>query len=558
MRAFNEIYVHPEFDPQEAHLTRASTGVLCAVVGTAVAVASTAMTGYLPQLLHAEPAPRHRRYILHTRLSYHFPMTSTTITALDLPTLASVSSRHTTKTTDIGSVGSQSVTYCHIQWILQVILNSVVSLCAPFIRAVESASQPNPLRSRLRILNRKFQALRAYAVVSISQISDTQAATPPPEFAEKNTGGSLVDFFAAFSASAPLPQRFTDLKKSIFTEQLVQSWREVLSELAVKTDEVAATGANIIPQVDYTDFERGLSKAQVQAIKDTGVVIVKGGEALGWKQSIREYVRANIDLVKGIPQDNIVFYEIYNSKAQLAARTHPALLHTQHTLCGLWHASDPSTLVNLDTQISYFDRLRIRPPGPSVFTLGCHIDGGSLERWEDPGFRACFGKIFEGKWREHDPFDVTPRIGAKQDLYDSLNQCTVFRPWQGWTSLSSTGAHEGTLRVLPFLTLSTAYIMLRPFFRLKASAARQAGASGTVPLGFDAWEVNLDGSEFPGSEMGKGQMLNDLSHPHLKLDQTMMSIPKVEPGDQVYFESEHTGKTDSSVLYIPAVPLTVQ
>ena len=78
--------------------------------------------------------------------------------------------------------------------------------------------------------------------------------------------------------------------------------------------------------------------------------------------------------------------------------------------------------------------------------------------------------------------------------------------------------------------------MLRPFFRLKGSAARQAGASGTVPLGFDAWEVNLDGSEFPGSEMGKGQMLNDLSHPHLKLDQTMMSIPKVEPGDQVYCE----------------------
>ena len=29
--------------------------------------------------------------------------------------------------------------------------------------------------------------------------------------------------------------------------------------------------------MDYTDFERGLSKAQVQAIKDTGVVIVKGG-----------------------------------------------------------------------------------------------------------------------------------------------------------------------------------------------------------------------------------------------------------------------------------------
>lgn len=69
--------------------------------------------------------------------------------------------------------------------------------------------------------------------------------------------------------------------------------------------------------------------------------------------------------------------------------------------------------------MSYFDRLRIRPPGPSTFTLGPHIDGGSIERWEDPGYRACFAKIFEGKnaWKLHDPFDASPRFHANQDLY---------------------------------------------------------------------------------------------------------------------------------------------
>lgn len=86
--------------------------------------------------------------------------------------------------------------------------------------------------------------------------------------------------------------------------------------------------------------------------------------------------------------------------------------------------------------------------------------------------------------------------------------------------------------------------------------------------------------------MGKAQVLNDKSHPHLRLDKTVTSIPRVEPGDQVYcesnsasracrlglklllplghcdlvhaVESEHMGKGDSSVFYIPAVPLTVQ
>ena len=35
---------------------------------------------------------------------------------------------------------------------------------------------------------------------------------------------------------------------------------------------------------------------------------------------------------------------------------------------------------------------------------------------------------------------------------------------QGWLSLSDCGPGQGTLRLLPSLKLSTAYIMLRPFF----------------------------------------------------------------------------------------------
>ena len=48
---------------------------------------------------------------------------------------------------------------------------------------------------------------------------------------------------------------------------------------------------------------KGLSNKQVDDIKRTGVVIVKGGvpveETLGWKQSILEYAKLNKDKLKG-------------------------------------------------------------------------------------------------------------------------------------------------------------------------------------------------------------------------------------------------------------------
>ncbi|PPR06769.1 LOW QUALITY PROTEIN: hypothetical protein CVT26_003920, partial [Gymnopilus dilepis] len=296
-------------------------------------------------------------------------------------------------------------------------------------------------------------------------------------------------------------------------------------------------------------------------------------DALAWKQSIKDYVAANKDRVKGFPPDNIQVFEIYNSKAQTRARTHRNIIKTHKFLLSLWHTSESSgeTKASLAHPLSYFDRLRIRLPGDTKFTLGPHVDGGGLERWEDVGLRGVFGRILQqpgedGKtWREHDPFDVDRRVGCKCDLYNAprfssgedytlttrilhRNACSIFRAFQGWTSLSSTGPGEGTLKVLPMLKLASAYIMLRPFFR---------------PA--EDWVPDLESSTFPGSSIGKTQELNELTHPHLRLEKTMVSVPRVEPGDQVYWhcdvvhavEANHGGKGDSSVLYIPAVPLTV-
>jgi hypothetical protein len=58
--------------------------------------------------------------------------------------------------------------------------------------------------------------------------------------------------------------------------------------------------------------------------------------------------------------------------------------------------------------------------------------------------------------------------------------------------------------------------------------------------------------------------LNDALHPHLELEKAMTHIPDVGPGDYVAWHCDsihavdkvHAGKGDSSVMYIPACPLT--
>ncbi|EPT00476.1 hypothetical protein FOMPIDRAFT_1023830 [Fomitopsis schrenkii] len=372
---------------------------------------------------------------------------------------------------------------------------------------------------------------------SFSQSSDLVPGTPR----RPKKSGTIAEVFGGLQGREPvvLPERFAVLKQQICKnpELFEARWRSVLRELENEVQVIGQKGSEVVPQVAYSDIEKGLSVQQVQEIKKRGVVIVKGGvpkevrrdllpafllsttspSSIGssrWKQSNIDYVAANKDRVTA------------------RARAHPALVTTQAALLGLWHTSSTAA-VGLRTPISYFDRLRIRPHDPSVFTLGAHVDGGGVERWEDPGFRA--------------------RILGTEGV------CSVFRPWQGWTALSHTAAREGTLQVLPMLTLASAYIMLRPFF------ARCPGAPARS-LAADDWAPDLASTAFPGSVPAKAQELNDESHPHLVLPKTLVSIPRVEPGDQVYWhcdvvhvvEAEHTGSGDSSVLYIPAVPLTLQ
>ncbi|KAF7365656.1 Duf1479 domain protein [Mycena venus] len=248
-------------------------------------------------------------------------------------------------------------------------------------------------------------------------------ASPRPQKGE----GDISAVFASLRPDDPVnvfPPRFAEMKRAMWNDGLAQSWKEVLEALEVETAHIAEQGERIIPQIPMA-----------------GCAVVKGAvpkeEAISWKKDIQKYVAANPG-VKGFPADNIQVFELYNTRSQIRARTHPSILETQRVLLSLWHDHSGAGEARLDTPISYFDRLRIRFAGDAKFALGPHVDGGSIERWEDLTYRSCFRNILAGGsgWKTHDPYDAAPRVHAIQDLYSAPSQCSIFRPWQGWTVMS--------------------------------------------------------------------------------------------------------------------------
>jgi hypothetical protein len=290
-------------------------------------------------------------------------------------------------------------------------------------------------------------------------------------------------------------------------------------------------------------------QSKIDAIRHRGTAVIRNvlprDQALGLRRKAQEYIAANKSKVKAFPADSPAVYELYWSPSQVEARAHPNMLKAQSFLASFWHSSDPTSEISTTYPLSYADRFRIREPGDAKFALGCHTDGGSLERWEDPEYSKVYQAITQGRWEKYDPFDARHRILAKMDLYNGAGACSMFRLFQGWLSMSSTGPGEGTLKVCPLVRHATSYLMLRPFIDVKTK------------------QLNLDAT-FPNSVPAACQEYDPVSHPHLELETTMVSMPRVEPGDYVAWhcdmihavDKEHRGESDSSVLYIPACAVT--
>ncbi|RYP47164.1 hypothetical protein DL768_006736 [Monosporascus sp. mg162] len=380
--------------------------------------------------------------------------------------------------------------------------------------------------------------------------------------------GDISDSFISLSGTGrpPLPPRFLDLKKALVAGHehfVVDSWKRLLDRLRVENQTIAREGPMIIPNIDFHELDRDLAKVGSE-IKKRGVVVVRNvvpeKETRAYKDEIEEYVRQNPS-TRSFPQNNPQVFELYWSAPQIKARAHPNLLKTQTALMRLWKSSDPESEISMSQPLMYADRLRIRQPGDANFALGPHIDGGSVERWEPHGYGRgkVYNKIFEGAWEEYDPWNASTRVPVITNIYNGLGACSMFRMFQGWLSMSQTRPLEGTLMVNPLLQLSTAYVLLRPFFQ----PIKHVGQfSDDKYLSMDNWEFAGASmtSELQGATPGHGQELSTVLHPHLDLKKTMVHVPEIRPGDYVAWhcdrpdfpggkgESEHINRPDCAYL----------
>ncbi|GME36780.1 uncharacterized protein LTHEOB_7594 [Neofusicoccum parvum] len=401
------------------------------------------------------------------------------------------------------------------------------------------------------------------------------AATAPAAAPKRE--GDISDAFASLSGKefTPLEPRYATLKQQLIAgreDAIRASWERLLKDLRTEIPHIVETGSKVVPEVQYKDIVDGtVSQEFVDEHRKRGVAIVRGvvdeKEARGYKEEIEEYVRKNPH-TKAFPADNPQVFELYWSRPQMRARTHPHLLNTQRYLMSFWHSRNPHAPVSTRHPAAYADRLRIRQPGDAKFALGPHVDGGSVERWEPEGYGrgGVYDAIFAGKWEQYDPWEASVRLPAVSDMYQGIGACSMFRMFQGWLSMSETGPGEGTLLVNPLLSRATAYILLRPFFTARRPPADPA-TEVFDPAFLDAanWQLEPSPSSWlQGATPGQGQELRAALHPHLDLARSMVHVPRVRPGDYVSWHCDgihavdqtHAGRADSSVLYIPACPLT--
>ena len=315
--------------------------------------------------------------------------------------------------------------------------------------------------------------------------------------------------------------------------------------------EARAQGLPVIPCIGYQEVREGsVSEADRAAIRRRGAAVVRNvfsqQQAEDWNDAIGDYLARNryhdrpadpsLDkyfstLKSGRPQ----IFGIYWSKPQMEARQGPTLAETRAFLNRLWrHDSEGAVQFDPDRECTYADRIRRREPGDRTLGLSPHMDGGSVERWIDPGYRRVYRHVFSGNWRAYDPFDAAWRTATEE--IPSPAVCSSFRTYQGWTALTAQGAGDGTLQIVPIAN-SIVYLLLRALLD------------------------DVPDDVLYGAEPGRALSMSAQWHPALV--PALSSIPHVEPGDTVWWhpdivhavEDAHTGKGYSNVIYIGAAPL---
>ncbi|MEY4753295.1 MAG: hypothetical protein RJA44_970 [Pseudomonadota bacterium] len=323
----------------------------------------------------------------------------------------------------------------------------------------------------------------------------------------------------------------------------------LLDEVATVKAETAAGGA--VPELAYADVAAGrVSEAAKARVRRRGCVVIRGvydpAQVREWNDEIVRYIdaigyieksksKAGLDqyfsaLSSGAPQ----IFSLYWSRPQMMARQAESMATTRAWLNRLWtFEKNGVRYFDPDRQANYADRIRRREPGDRSLGLSPHSDGGSVERWCEPTFRALYREVLEGDPLRFDPFDAEARTATRE--IPSPAVCSAFRTFQGWTALTRQGPGDGTLNLVP-IAQTMPWMLLR------------------------ALQPDVPEGELCGAQAGRA--LGAHAQWHAPLLDALVPIPEVQPGDTVWWhqdilhavEDHHRGNGYSNVIYIGAAP----
>jgi hypothetical protein len=308
-------------------------------------------------------------------------------------------------------------------------------------------------------------------------------------------------------------------------------------------------GIQPIPEVHFDALD-AIDAATVARIKQRGAVVVRGvfdaPRVEQWNAQLAAYLADNRYLEKQqakrgldkyfstLASSRPQIYGVYWSKPQMQARQSEELARARRWLNRLWNIEqDGVPVFDPDQECTYADRVRQREPGDASLGLSPHIDGGSIERWIDPGYRAVYRHVFSGELAAYDPFAAAYRTQTEE--IPSPAVCSMFRSFQGWTALTAQGPGDGTLNVVPIAD-AMAWMLLR------------------------ALQDDVAEDELCGARAGRAMVIDPAYHALLM--RAYCPIPHVEPGDTVWWhpdlihgvEDRHNGTGYSNVMYIGAAP----
>ncbi|MEZ8083754.1 hypothetical protein A1OS_09375 [Enterovibrio norvegicus] len=354
----------------------------------------------------------------------------------------------------------------------------------------------------------------------------------------ENLSQQILEFKAALKQKSP------DYKARF--ESVTDAMKAEIARIKQEESEGSA-----IPQFEYSDIAAsGFNDEQRARVHRAGCCIVRNAlprdEVSAHNENLSKYIIDNgyydhkstveDNYFSQLKSDKPQIFGIYWSQAQVWARQHQNMATLRRHLNHLWQWQDPRSgkaYFNPDLESSYADRVRRREPGDATLGLSPHVDSGSIERWIEPHYRDVYHEVFHGDWTKYQAFDGRSRVDVEE--FPSPAVCSVFRTFQGWVALTQQGKGDGTLQTVPS-TLAMPFMLLR------------------------AIQDDVEEEDLCGAAPGRALTVYKEWHPLLL--EGLVSIPKMQPGDTVWWhpdtihavEDKHNGDGYSNVLFIGAAP----